>query len=89
MNIKINGNGHREDSSGLMSHHCTSCRIIVLYIINIAVKRLIAINHIQNKGFCLHLSYAMYTYYVYIKTHTHGCIDFRKKLYLNILYIYL
>ncbi len=33
-----------------------------------AVKRLIAINHIQNKRFCLHNIYVcyVYIYYVYI-----------------------
>ncbi len=56
-----------------------------------AVKRLIAINHIQNKSFCLHniCLYTVYMYYVYIKTNT--CMHIFKKnmLCLYIKYIYI
>ncbi len=51
-----------------------------------AVKWLIAINHIQNKSYCLHniCVCAMYIYYVYINTHT--CMYIFKK---NILCLYI
>ncbi len=46
-----------------------------------AVKRLIAINRIQNKSFCLPNIYecTVYMYYVYINTHTCMYI-FKKKV---------
>ncbi len=46
---------------------------IRIYIYISAVKRLIAINRIQNKSFCLHNIYVctFYIYYVYLNTHTH------------------
>ncbi len=45
----------------------------ILYIYISAVKRLIAINRIQNKRFCLHnvCECAVYIYYVYKYTHMH------------------
>ncbi len=51
-----------------------------------AVKRLIVINRIQNKGFCLHniCVCTVYIYYVYINTNTCMYI-FRKK----ICYVYI
>ncbi len=61
------------------------------YFIFSAVKRLIAINHIQNKRFCLHNIYVctVYIYYVYINTHT--CMYIIKKkmlcLYIKCMYI--
>ncbi len=50
-----------------------------------AVKRLITINHIQNKSFCLHNIWVctVYIYYVYINTKTWMYI-FKK----NMLFIY-
>jgi len=45
----------------------------IIYIYNSAVKPLIAINHFQNKSFCLHNTkyiYTVFIYYVYvIQTH--------------------
>ncbi len=57
-------------------------------IIIIAVKRLIVINHIQNKSFWLHniCECAVYMYYVYINTHTCMYI-FKKYICLYIKYI--
>ncbi len=54
--------------------------IIIIIVVNIkvikmsAVKRLIAINHIQNKSFCLHniCVCSVYICYVYINTHTYS-----------------
>ncbi len=45
---------------------------IYIYIYISAVKQLIAINHIQNKSFCLHnmCVYTVYIYYEYINAHT-------------------
>ncbi len=57
-----------------------------------AVKRLIAINHLQNKSFCLHNIYVctVYIYYAHINTHTHS-IYLKKYLhvyiYIHIIYI--
>ncbi len=53
------------------------------YLIKIsAAKRLIAINRIQNKRFCLHNIYVctVYIYYVYINTHT-----FKKKFIYSVI----
>ncbi len=49
-----------------------------------AVKWLIAINHIQNKSFCLHnmCVYTVCIYYVYINTHTYS-------MYFENIYMYL
>ncbi len=44
------------------------------------------INHIQNKGFCLHNVFTVYIYYVYINTNT--CIYLRK-IYVYILNIFI
>ncbi len=56
-----------------------------------AVKRLIAINHIQNESFCLHdvCMCIVYIYYVYINTLT--CMHiFKKKIsYVYILNIFI
>ncbi len=53
--------------------------IIIIYslclkVIYGAVKRLIMINRIQNKSFCLHnrCVCSVYIYYVYINTHTYS-----------------
>ncbi len=56
-----------------------------------AVKQLIAINHIQNKSFCLHniCVCAVYIYYVYMNTHTCMYIFQKNMLSLYIKYIYL
>ncbi len=68
--------------------------IVFIYFIgvfNSAVKRLIAINRIQNKRFCLHnISVCtVYIYYVYINTNT--CMYIFKKitlcLYIKCIYI--
>ncbi len=57
---------------------------IYIYIYISAVKRLITINHIQKKSFCLHNIYVciVYIYFVYINTHTMDI--FKKTIYLNI-----
>ncbi len=62
--------------------------MIIQYIYISAVKRLIAINRIQNKS-CLHniCMCAVYIYYVYI--HTHACIYLRKIGYVYILNIFI
>ncbi len=60
---------------------CISCYI---YIYISAVKRLIVINHIQNKSFCLH---NVYISYVYINTNT--CMYIFKKNMLCLCSIYL
>ncbi len=54
-----------------------------------AVKRLIAINCIQNKRFCLHNIYVctVYIYHVYINIHTHACVYTYKKKYVYALQI--
>ncbi len=57
---------------------------IYTYVNISAVKRLITINHIQYKGFCLHnicMCTVLYIYYVYINTHTYS-------VYLKNIYIY-
>ncbi len=60
-----------------------SCYYSILYYIIIfsAVKRLITINHIQNKSFYLHniCVCSVYIYYVYINTHMHVYTVFQKK----------
>ncbi len=57
---------------------------------NSAVKRLIAINHIQNKSFCLHNICMCAVYiYVYINIHTYMYIFQKNMLCLYIKYIYL
>ncbi len=43
----------------------TSNNTITVYVIISAVKRLIVINHIQNKSFCLHNIW-VYTVYIYL-----------------------
>ncbi len=54
------------------------------YLSTSAVKRLIAINRIQNKSFCLHniCVCTVDIYYAYIKTHTYS-------IYLENIYMYL
>ncbi len=61
------------------------------YIYTSAVKRLIAINLIQNKSFCLHNTcvYTVYIYYVYINTHINMYIFKKNMLCLYIKYIYV
>ncbi len=51
---------------------CTPLCVCVCVCIS-AVKQINAINHIQNKSFCLHniCVCTVYIYYVYINTHTH------------------
>ncbi len=57
-----------------------------------AVKRLIAINRIQNKSFCLHYVCTVYIYYKYTHMHVyilkifmylHAC------MYMHIIYKYI
>ncbi len=63
----------------------------MLYIIISTVKELIAINHIQNKSFCLHSICLcnVYIYYVHINTQpSHAFIYLRKIGYVYILNIY-
>ncbi len=55
---------------------------LTLIIIS-AVKRLIAINRIQNKSFCLH------NMYIIFYKNTHACIYLRKICYVYILNIFL
>ncbi len=55
-----------------------------IYILISAVKRLIVINHIQNKSFGLHNVCTVYIYYVYINIHT--CMYIFKK---NMLHLYI
>ncbi len=43
-----------------------------------AVKRLIAINHIQNKSFCLHNICVCCVYLLCIYKYTHACIYLKK-----------
>ncbi len=54
-----------------------------------AVKRLIVINHIQNKSYCLHnvCVYAVYIYYGYVNRPTY--IFKKNMLCLYIKYIYI
>ncbi len=56
-----------------------------------AVKRLIAINRIQNKSFCLHNIgvYCVCIYYVYINTNTCLYLFKKNRLCLYIKYIYI
>ncbi len=56
---------------------------LYICILNSAVKRLIAINRIQNKSFCLHniCVCSVYIYYVYKNTHTHT-------VYFEYIYMY-
>ncbi len=53
-----------------------------------AVKRLITINHIQNKSFCLHniCVCTVYIYYVYANTHT--CNIYFENIYKD-LHVYI
>ncbi len=61
----------------------------MIFIYINAVKRLIVINRIQNKSFCLHsICVCMCIFIMYIQIHTHACI-FQKKICLYIKYIYL
>ncbi len=65
--------------------------IFLTFIYFSAVKRLIAINRIQNKSFCLHniRVCTVYIYYVYINTNTCMYIFKKNMLCLYIKYIYL
>ncbi len=47
--------------------------LLLLLLLFSDVKRLIAINHIQNKSFCLH-NICVYTVYVYVYINTNTCI---------------
>ncbi len=65
--------------------------MFILCISFSAVKRLIAINRIQNKSFCLHniRVSTVYIYYVYINTNTCMYI-FKKNMFcLYIKYIFI
>ncbi len=61
------------------------------YVTNSAVKRLIAINRIQNKSFCLHniWVFTVFIYYVYINTNTCMYIFKKNMLCLYNKYIYI
>ncbi len=59
-----------------------------IYIYISAVKRLIAINRIQNKFFYIVCVCTVYIYYVYINTHTCMFIFKKNMLRLYIKYIY-
>jgi len=54
-----------------------------------AIKRFIAINHIQNISLCLNniCGCTVYNYFAYINTHI-GYVHLRKKYYLYIKYLY-
>ncbi len=56
----------------------------IIYINISAVKRLIAINRIQKKSFCLHYicTCTVYIYYVYVNTHTYS-------IYLENIYMFI
>ncbi len=45
--------------------------LILIYIYISTAKRLIAINHIQNKSFCLHNMCVLCIFIMYIEIHTH------------------
>ncbi len=57
------------------------CIVYIYYEYISAAKRLIAINRIQNKSFCL-CNIWVCIYYVYIKTHTYS-------IYFEYIYMYL
>ncbi len=61
------------------------------YVIFSAVKRLIMINRIQNKSFCLHniCVHNVYIYYVSINTNTCMYIFKKNMLCLYVQYIYI
>ncbi len=62
-------------------------KVCVYIYIYSAVKRLIAINRIQNKGFCLRNIHVctVYIYYVYINMYIHTCTYIFK---INVMFIY-
>ncbi len=51
-----------------------------------AVKRLIVINHIQNKSFCLHniCMCTVYIYYLYINTHAYSIYFLNIYMYIHL-----
>ncbi len=60
---------------------CVCACVYCIYIS--AVKRLIAINHIQNKRFCLHniCVYTVCTVYIYEYINTHSYSIYFEKMY--------
>ncbi len=65
--------------------------ILVLLIVFIsAVKRLIAINRIQIKSFCLHNICVCTVYIYYVYTNTHTCNIYFENIYMDLhVYIYI
>ncbi len=62
----------------------------MLYINFSAVKRLIAINRIQNKSFCLHLYvYCVYLLCIYKYTHMHVYISEKYVMFIYDIYLYI
>ncbi len=63
---------------------------IILFFVS-GGQRLITINHIQNKRFCVHniCVYTVYIYYAYINTHTCMYVFKKNMLCLYIKYIYI
>ncbi len=83
-------NDHVTQQTGVMadkkiSFAITGIHLIMKYIKISAVKRLIAMNRVQNKSICLHniCVCTVYIYYVFVNRHT--CMYIFKK---NILFIY-
>ncbi len=60
---------------------------ILIYIYISAVKRLIVINRIQNKSFCLHNIWVCTVHIYYANTNT--CMNIRKICYVYILNIFI
>ncbi len=63
---------------------------ILYYIIFSAVKRLITINRIKNKSFCLHniCMCTVYIYYVYKYKHMHVYIHEKYVMFILNIFIY-
>ncbi len=64
---------------------------VVLCLYSSAGQRLITINHIQNKSFCVYNIYVctVYIYYVYIKTHTYSIYLENIYMYSHVQYIFI
>ncbi len=65
--------------------------VLFIHLFFSAVKRLIVINRIQNKSFCLHniCVCTVCTFIMYVQIHTHACIYLRKICYICILNIFI
>ncbi len=68
----------------------TQCNQYKVYIKTSAVKRLIAINRIQNKRFVYKIYVRVLCIFImFIQIHTHACIYLRKICYIYILNIFI